>query len=101
MRVSLREASAKFGPSIASLRARIATGQLRGFRLHPKGKIFIEADELQQLMQRVAPPPMTDVAAWKRHLDVLYEQTMREVGERPRRSNRSHAPSIQSVTTRP
>jgi len=55
--LSLSEASALYGPSKATLRDKIARGQLRGFRLTPNGKIYIVPDDLEHLMVALRPEP--------------------------------------------
>jgi hypothetical protein len=80
MRLSLKQASAQFGPSVSSLRIRIEAGLLPSFRLHPKGKIWVKSEDVEALMIQMNRPAPADEDAKIESMKAFIDQFRTSLG---------------------
>jgi len=48
--ISLEQAAKLLGPSASTLRRKIADGELKAYRVNPRGKIFVRQGDVEQLL---------------------------------------------------
>ncbi|HEV8713243.1 MAG TPA: hypothetical protein VGX03_10490 [Candidatus Binatia bacterium] len=89
--ISLSEAFKRFGPSPQTLKRKILSGELRGVRFTPKGKIFVDIKAMEALAIAVSPAsPQSpqDLRAW---VNAVAKEVLGEDWEQRRKQQRRTA----------